>query len=257
MKENLEEQYARMVLEAHKFEVERIPEKPNTRRADFRVRKGDDEFLLEVTNKRQTEFHFELLSSAAQKGISTATRKIEYWNRLAAIFRDKADQLNQTPTVPTAFRVLWFSALHNDHKFVLECAKIVAYGLRQRLVVKNLNTMPYATPCFFYDRSTFYTTPCLDAIVLADAEGGRLCINPFSEKREAFRRSALAEMFPDKAKVDAEIWERQGHALILDGSFDYADDRSKWQRLYDKYGVRTSDFTEHQFVSFVSGKVGT
>jgi hypothetical protein len=255
MRENPEELHARRTLEAHSFDVERIPEEAGVRRADYRVKSGSEETILEVTDKKETQFVLDLHAEATAKGLATADREVDYWNGIDKVIKGKADQLRQTPGPATVFRVLWLSALHEDGDFIVDVTRRTAYGLHDVLVHGD-REIPYSKPCFYYNRNTFYAVPDLDGIILVNRTGGQLCLNAFSPKRQSFRASALANMFPPKTILDPELWEEQDRAFVLDGDVDRTDQKAKWRRIYEKYGAKTTAFKRSQFLGFVSIQKG-
>ncbi|MFN7966189.1 MAG: hypothetical protein U0V87_10930 [Acidobacteriota bacterium] len=251
MKENAEELHARRVLEAHAFKVDRISREPGARRADYRIRAGVEETILEVTDKKETQFILDLHAEAATNRLATADREVMYWNGIDRVIKEKTEQLRQTPGQPDAFRVLWLSALHGDGDFIMNVGTRTAYGL-QDLLVQTSREMPYAKPCFYYNRNTFYAVPELDGIILVNQTGGQLCINGFSPRCNLFRGTALARVFPPNTVLDPEVWERDGRAFILDGEMDRTDPKAKWRRIFEKYGAKTTAFNMSQFVGLVS-----
>ena len=179
MKENAEELNARELLESADFIVARIPESPDGRRADYRATKGKDCFLVEVTDKKETEFFFELRQKSAKEGVATASRPVKRENTIDRIVRDKAQQLAETPSDSDCLRILWISTLHGDGDFVANTIRRTLYGLQDLLIIED-GKQPESRPCFYYEHNAFIRVPELDAVVISTGEGGCLCINEFS-----------------------------------------------------------------------------
>lgn len=245
--ENREERYAREVLEFQGFTVERVSVEPGKRRADFRARRGVEEFVVEVTDKKETEFLRSTYEKARLGGMHVDSRQISPRNTVDGIIRDKAVQLEQTPASDGAFRVLWLSALNEDDHFLIEEARMTVYGLAD-LYVSPPDVASSVRPCFYYHHSTFHAVPGIDGMVLVSRDGGHLCINPFSPRAELFRRSELAAVFPEASMIDPLRCEMEGSALVLDGHVNRKDVAAKQEYLQRKYGLRTSEFKWHEIV---------
>jgi len=99
MTENQAEQYARRVFEAHEFRVDRLEPPDGRRCADFLVTKESESFLLEVTDKSESDFLSKLLLKAKDEGIASESREPSFSNRIDGILRDKEKQLLQTSTM--------------------------------------------------------------------------------------------------------------------------------------------------------------
>ena len=220
MTENLAEQYARMVFETHGFSVTRL-EPPGGgsggRCADYLVTKDSESFLLEVTDKRESTFLSDLLSTAKIEEIAAGSREPTYWNRIDGKLGDKEKQLVQTslayPDIP---RVVWLSALNRDSRYILERLEQTVYGLRT-LAVRGASGEFSFRRCFYWTRSAFFKFQNIDAMILASDKGGILCINEFSNLSDAIRASKSFEMFPPEARVDPLELEKAGKAYCVRG----------------------------------------
>ena len=96
-RENVEERRARCMLQNDGFQVERIREEPNERRADYRVTSGAEETIVEVTGKEETHFLLGLLARARVAGFAGRGREVRHWNAMDKVLKRKAAQLQQTP----------------------------------------------------------------------------------------------------------------------------------------------------------------
>ncbi|NJM10002.1 MAG: hypothetical protein HC883_03700 [Bdellovibrionaceae bacterium] len=250
MTENQAEEYARRVFEAHEFRVDRLEAPDGGRCADFLVTKESDSFLLEVTDKRESDFLSNLLLKAKDGGIATASRKSSFSNRIDGILRDKEEQLVQTSRMyPNIPRVVWLSALNRDSEYILRCVKNTAYGL-QTVSVLSASGEFISKRCFYRTHSAFFRFQNIDAVILAGIEGGTFCLNEFSKRAATVRDSNLAQMFPPEGRIDPIRLERSGKAYCVRGDINRRDDKAVWQYLYDTYGVRTALMHSSEFVGY-------
>jgi hypothetical protein len=251
MTENQAEEYARSVFEAHGFRVNRLEPPYGGRCADYLVTKDSESFLLEVTDKSESDFLSDLLLKAENEGIATDSRAPSFSNRIDGILRDKEKQLMQTSTMyPDVPRVVWLSALNRDSRYILRCVKHTVYGL-QTVAVLSASGEFSSKRCFYRTHSAFFKFQNIDALILAYNGGGTLCLNEFSKRVATVRASKLAQMFPPEARIDPLDLEKAGKAYCVRGDIPRKDDKAVWQYLYNTYGVRTSVMLSSEFVGYV------
>jgi hypothetical protein len=251
MNENSEEKYARNILEAHNFKVIRLSNEPS-RCADYSVQKGLEKYLVEVTDKKETEFIQKLRCKAEAEGIASDSRVLKQWNRIDAIVRNKKDQLKATPDRGNAFLIIWLSALHHDSHFVLNSVLHNIYGLQDLFVFSSFEAIT-SKPCFYYHKYySFYQEEDIDAVILAGPQGGRLCVNEFSRRASLFRKSELYPMFPEKSRYDPLTMEYEQRSFRIIRDQNRRDEKTQWSYLFETYGVKTTKSTAHQFVGYVS-----
>lgn len=251
MTENLAEKYARRVFETDGFLVTRLELPDVGRCADYLVIKDSESFFLEVTDKSASDFLSDLLSKAEVKGIATGSRDLTFSNRIDGILHDKEKQLVQTSMVyPDIPRVIWLSALNLDSRYILRCVKQTVYGL-QTLAICGASGEFSSKMCFYRTHSAFFKFQNIDALILADSEGGTLCLNEFSKRAAMVRASKLVKMFPPEARIDPLDLEKTGKAYCVRGDIPRKDDKAVWQYLYNTYGVRTSVMLSSEFVGYI------
>ena len=254
MREKLAENYTRMIFESHGFSVMRLEPTDGIRCADYLGTKDSESFLVEVTDKSESDFLSNLLSEADIEGIATGSRELAFSNLIDGILRDKEKQLEQTSMMyPDIPRVVWLSALNRDSRHILRCVKQTVYGL-QTLAVPDASGEFNSKLCFYRNHSAFFKYQNIDALILANKEGGILCINEFSNRSDMIRASKLDEMFPPESRVDPLDLEKAGKAYCVRGDIPRKDDKAVWAYLYDTYGARTSVMHSSEFVGYVSNQ---
>ncbi len=251
MNENHAENYARKMLEAHGFLVKRLEQPEVGRSADYLVESSGESFLIEVTDKKETDFLEKLLLEVKGKGVATGSREQALSNRIDGILRDKEDQLGKTLVYSSLPKVLWMSALNKDSRYILDLVKKTIYGI-QTIAVHDSSGEFSFNECFYINYSSFYKYKGIDALVLASYEGVRLCLNEFSNKYNIIRASKLAEMFPEKDRVDPRSLEETGRAFCIRSDISRKDSKSIWKYLFKEYGVRTSKALSSNFVGYLS-----
>lgn len=255
MKENIAEEYARLVLEAHEFLVTRLKPPENNRCADFLVEKDNESFLLEVTTKKETEFFNTLIQKTKDEKVATGSRTISYSNRIDGILRDKEDQLRQTPTDYNIPKVLCISALNIDSGYIFELVKITLYGINTLSALSSTGEF-YLKECYYHNYSAFYKYNGIDAVILASDTGGRILLNEFSQHYTFIKDSKLVEMFPEKSRIDPIEMEGNGDIFSYKGNVPQKNSKFVWQYLYDKYNVKTSKAISSNFKGLVSFDIG-
>jgi hypothetical protein len=251
MDESPQEAYAREVLEARGFCVERLPTSNQGKTADYRAQKGDQAFFVEVTNKSETDFLLDLYKRVRLCGMATDDRELRVNNTIDGIVREKATQLAATPgRAEQTFLVLWFSALNRDSEFLLRTVKQTIYGL-QMLSVLSVDGSLCTRPCFFYHNYSFYRAPGLDGVVLVGRSAGMLCLNSRSPRYGRFRESEMAAMFRGSV-CDPKELEVAGKAFTIDEDIDRQDQCATFTYLRRKYGVRTAPMLTSQFLGFAA-----
>lgn len=63
-------------------------------------------------------------------------REVEPWKTMSDVIQNARAQLVATPTLTSAFRILWVVALHSDGNLVIACIKKQLLGVRQLFVYR-------------------------------------------------------------------------------------------------------------------------
>lgn len=245
-------EHARHCLEANGFRVQDIDE-CSEERADLLASDGVDEYVVEVKSKEVSAECENLIAEAANSGLATLDRDITTRNRIDAVVKKADAQLAATPAAAGAFRILWVSCLSGDACFIHRQFERTLYGDRDVMLHDGHGkALLRSVPCYYYDFSSFYACPGIDAAILSGPDTGYLCVNDCSPRYEAFRRSRLYAFLPDRAVLDPVRQEQVGEALRILGKIDRRDSTAKWKYLRDTYGYMTAPMRAVQFTGLLS-----
>jgi hypothetical protein len=247
-------EHARFILTKEGFTVSDIRPSPPDRRADLRVHFGREEYVLEAKLRKPHAGWHELMEQVHQNGYGWTSRQIMPWNALSSMIREAHNQLVATPAGDDAFRILWLVALHDDDEFVISCVEKRLLGSVEVLPVDpHILAIGETKVCYYYTSNDFERCTGIDAAVLGTRSGGKLFVNHFSDRREAFRNTKLHDMFAVRgAVVDPELAVASGRAFMIGREFSgRRDGRAQWQYLKDHYGVATTVMQEFEFTGRV------
>jgi hypothetical protein len=248
-------EHARSVLTAEGFVVEDIPVEPPAKRADLRLRFGEEEYVLEAKLRGPHGSWRQLLVKVRAEGSASTSRRIEPWSALSSMITEAHDQLAATPARADAIRVLWAVALDDDENFVVACLEKRLVGTESLVAVARDDLYNVKMlECYHYASNDFERCPDIDAAVVGTSKGGKLFVNYFSHRREHLRRSHLYGMFAARnAVIDPELLAAQGEALMLGSGFiGPRGDGAQWEYLKERHGVCTSVSMDAQFDGILS-----
>jgi hypothetical protein len=244
--------HARKCLTGEGFIVEDIPTAQSSR-ADLRALWNHEEYVIEAKGKDQTHSWTNLVSESERDVLSSLSRDVKPWNALSAVISDAYKQLTSTPASNAAFRILWLVAAHNDSAFVLSCMEKRLFGLESVVAIKSFQTPPIIKPCYYYSHSDFTRFPDLDAAILSNLQTGYMCVNSFSNRRQALRSSHLYSILNKRGAVrDPEIAESEGTAFLITENVNRTSKGGQWKYLKKKYGYGTSVMMDSQFNALMS-----
>jgi hypothetical protein len=253
MQDEFSKLHAKTCLRSNGFTVEDIRPVPGERRADLRVRWRGEEYIIEAKSKTETATWRTLVSEARAQGLATIGREVKQVNAVSALIRNAYKQLLATPAGDRAFRILWLVAAHPDSSFVLSSVEKRLYGLENLVAIRSSREPPGTRVCYYYSHSDFLRFPGLDAAILSTREGGHICINSFSPRRDQLRMSHLYEILAQSGAVqDPEIEEKRGHAFLIDGLLNRSPRGEQWNFLWKKYGYKTCVMGDSYFNGLVS-----
>lgn len=180
------------------------------------------------------------------------SRRTAPWSAISTRIREACEQLQATPSGPSAFRILWVVALHSDDEFVIDCIEKRLFGVEDLTAVRSVQAGVRIVPCYYYSHSEFARVPILDAAILSKRRASLLCVNSFSPRRDSLRRTRLCSLAGGhRAVVDPEMLEQTGEAFLIDRPIDRANG-GQWQFLRDKYGYGTARMLEGRFEALLS-----
>lgn len=248
--ENVDEAYARQVLESVGVQVTRLATDDVNPTADFQTAGLGAPCVIEVKGREVSKFVRELVVEADREGIASGSRPLAPRNRVDAILTEASTQVDATRTRMghDDFGVVWISCLHDDVFLLDECFRTL-YGLARINVFDDRGQLMRASkPCFFYYFNSFFDLRGIDAAVLASREKAVLCLNPFSRRHAEFARTDLVRSSIWHDVVDPLAAERRDDAFVIDRPVNRKDPHALWQIIKEKYGVLTSPMIEGQWL---------
>jgi hypothetical protein len=226
--ERPEERFVRGVLESDGFNVERIDEDPQGKRADFRAQRGAERYLVEVKK----------IDEGPRMVVPTEVTlwdiPLGYRNKLAGVARDASVQLLGTPTAQDEpLRVVWFVATGLDANARVDQLRATLYGAVD-LIWEMDGRGARSKPCYFFTFAEFRRRPELDVAIIGTGGQGQLCLNPFGARVDLVRGCSLWQLFGEGV-VDPEADEERGGAFLADFSGDRRDEEAMLALVKQKY----------------------
>lgn len=249
------EELVRKNFEAAGFRVEKIAEAAE-KRCDWRVNDDTDEYIVEEKDKEDSDSHKKLVEKAHQDGSAFGTAPVVGNKRAAEVLRKAAKQVASTPAVEAAFRLIWFASHGADADYVLETARRSLYGNATVFPCDHRGEMGEERTCFYWYHGEFHRLQDIDAVILYGRGKWALCINHFSPRYAAFRKSKLAALFhsPRQRPMDPLEMEKMGIAYIVDGAVDRKNESAIQMFLRKKYNLdgvgRLAEMEVRSIISF-------
>lgn len=203
-----------------------------------------ERILIEVKSKEDDNQLRELLDSPAGTPLQYKLSAVE--NVLKVAWH----QLKEFPErTAEDFTVIWLlGAVPGLTALMRPAAMSVLYGV-QYIEGRTDDGVFYDKECFFFGNSFFFRRKELDAVVLHDDRQVTLCLNPFADRRNAFRATPLAEMFKRELLVmDPEERERCRECFIADCGLSRKDINGVVRYLKEKYGLASVTINQFVFV---------
>jgi|SRR5579859_6288651 len=203
----------------------------------------ENRVLIEVKSREDDEQFREIVDSPAGTARFYKTGTIENLLRSAwHQIRDFPERTEQD------FTIIWLVARKPGiTAFAVPAAMTTLYGIQTMEGLTEATDSPYEKKCFFFGNSFFFRQQKLDGVVLHENNRIRLCLNPFSLRRDDFRKTAFVELFQNELElIDPKSEEESGEAFIADCAINRKDPNSVVRYLKRKYGLRT--VVLHQFV---------
>ena len=255
---------AQAVLRELGLSVRKLPEASALgTRADFIAKLDQITLLVEAKLREDDPGEFERMEKElAEKGAYGSRHQVGKNNALTKSIRHAVEQLYSEREEPHDYKVLLYLADCLNAGVVCEQIADTLYGTTSVLRSTPGALGAQEIPCYFYRENEFYPAQSLDAAIVgfksADGWMLTLCLNPFSDRFNEIRTSALALMF-DGRVVDPVAEEAQGKALIPDHNAPRpSKERKHFERMFSmademlrhlekKYGAPPFTFFQGHF----------
>jgi len=212
--------------------VEIIPEDNREKRADLKITKENETFIIEVKSRIENEHILTEVHKKKSLEVTHQINPLSKSNALSKVAESAESQLNATPKQDNAFLGLWFSTdAMTGSPDADQQMKATLLGTRH--VFTKTETLPvyFAAPSDFYRYKNIHFT-------VIDKDGcGQIIINPFSNRYNDFKKSVLYIDFSKaQAILDPYEEEKSGNAFVVNGEVDRNDDQEILEFLRNRYG---------------------
>ena len=215
------------------LEVEQLLERGEPTPDLLAVHQGE-RYVIEVKSKRDNE---ELLREEAKLlaggKLVKHFAKVGHTVPIARVIESAVKQIRRLPPRDSDFRLIWLHAEGLRSNLQLEQFHVTLYGTTRIIDIEEQSSrLCY----YFYHNELHKFRHELDGVILADWDGGQLCLNNFSPRYASLRQSFLASSALKGGICDPEELERAGEVFIADGPEDRSDPEAVIGFLQKKYG---------------------
>lgn len=216
-------------LERLGFDVSRIDEVPEAKRADLRVSDSTDSYVIEVKSRQDDGFE----ETLRVNGVAESMTELTYANSISKQIGNAVEQLETTSRGTDEYKLLWYHDLMED-----ETNRVVntLYGIVE--LIQPAESGAESIDCLYFTFSDFFRYPTLVGAVLGHRNGGLLFLNNKSPILPSFRGSQLYHEFNSRTKVwDPTQLEGSGKVYVADCSEDRRNEKAMIQYVETKYSV--------------------
>lgn len=224
------EECARTELRRRGFAVQDIP-RSDTPTADLRVIGRAEDYLIEVKYKKDDRRDGGIAAESLFRRVDSLTSN----NTIRGVIRKACEQLRSTDGCAKTFRLLWMQVA-SDLQWQLAFASF--YGVMP--LVGCFPNNHITTTCFYFSPNSAFDHREIDAMVLVQGQTLHVCLNEFSDLRDAFRRSDLCaeyEREDPSAIIDPVALETSGRIVRCGSAVSRADRNNVLAELRRQTGV--------------------
>lgn len=229
---------AQAVLQELGLSVRKLPETSTVgKRADFIAKLDQLTLLVEAKLREDDPKELERMNQELhEKGTYGSNHQLGKNNSLTSSIRHGVEQLEAEQEEPHDYKVLLYLTDCLNAGVVCEQIADTLYGTASILRSEPGESGLQEIPCYFYRENEFHPAQSLDAAIVGFNLSGSwmlsLCLNPFSNRFNKIRTSALAQLFAGKT-IDPIAEEAQGKALIPDlGAPRLSKERKNFERMF-------------------------
>lgn len=208
----LDEEFACNELSLMGFDVKKIKRSEEDERPDFIAKDAFVSYLIELKSKFPEFEKLQDRNERLNRGeIVEEETEIRYENTLSGIIRKAASQLNSYTEEQVDYKLVWLHAQGYLPDLQYKQFEVTLYG---KAAIANLVTHQ-VKPCYYYKASDFYYRQTeIDGAIISTSKSGKFCLNTFSQKYSALKKSMLCAKF-GSAVCDPVEEELQGKAYNI------------------------------------------
>lgn len=247
----MSEKFVKQVLEEMSFKVDKIDE-GKEKSPDFFVSSKDEQYIIEVKEKKDNPEHVELAKLTKSGKFSTIEIDITQTGVIDRIISHAKKQIASYVDDSKTFRLAWFvcTGLHSSAH--IETIINSLYGSVYMWDLENKYWDKTTPICYFYNHSKFFRYKNdIDAVIVGDTDSAKLCINPFSPRYDDFKNSELAKRL-EEGIIDPVSEEKRKTALIADCECNRNDLDKVLLCLNKKYDTTFKPFPMKYYSGFTS-----
>lgn len=232
----LAEEFACNELFLMGFDVKKIKRSEEDERPDFIVKDASEFYLIELKSKFPEFEKIQDRNERLNRGeIVEEEAEMRYGNTLSGIIKKAASQLNSYTEEQVDYKLVWLHAQGYLPDLQYKQFEVTLYG---KADIANLVTQK-VKPCYYYIASEFfYRRTEIDGAIISTSKGSNFCLNTFSQKYSALKKSMLCAKFGSFV-CDPVVEEIQGKAYnISDCDEDRRCEYRVMKFLQDKYKQR-------------------
>jgi hypothetical protein len=202
------------------MDVTKLERSVKNRRPDFLVKDGFESYLVELKSKFSNYEEQQDRNERLNRGeIVEEETRLRYENALSGKIKDAASQLTSYIEEQVDYKLVWLHAQGHWTDQQYKQFEVTLYG---KADIANLVTRKII-PCYYYTAGEFfYRRTEIDGAIISTNKGGKFCLNTFSRRYSALRKSMLCAKF-GRAVCDPGEEEIQGKAYNIS---DYGGDRN-------------------------------
>lgn len=225
------------------FEAEKIPEEDDER-ADISAWKKNDYYLFEVKSRDDHPAIMEKVDKKPNFQVTGYLKELKRSNKISSIMEKASNQLAHTPKLHNDYSCVWFRAVHHLIPDEVEFIEASLYGIRHLWVIDS-ERKSYHSRCFYFDYNDFFRFKNINAVVIDNGSGIKICINNYSNGIKEFRESELYKYFnASNALIDPDKFTKDSGVLVADIDCPRNQTDKIKTYIHQKYGMKVNNVFE-------------
>ncbi len=168
-----------------------------------------------------------------------------------SVLKHAADQIDATATAESDFRIVWLSFDGHDQDLRWNQVLATFYGIVYTLPRHGSTTS--ADHCYYFDYSTAYSCPKIDALVISDGRHLQVCLNNFSPRYEAIKLTGIvAELQSRNGVIDPPKLAEDGIALVLRSNVSRRNEIDVVRALQQQEGIEVTPIRMKRHSAYAS-----
>jgi hypothetical protein len=218
--------------------VEKIQESCKGKTPDFLVKTDDENYLIEVKSKFDSEEEVIRQKESYERNDSHhINTKLKRNNRISKIIITACQQLQAYPDSNEYIRLVWLQTLGLSEEIQSDQILYSIYGIAY--LVNNFGWKSKKSPefkeCYFFTHSDFYNhREYLDGVIIGKSNNGLLCLNPYSPKYNKLKNGVISKTM-GAGVIDPCKLEKEGEAYMLTSQVNRNNESLVLKEIQKKY----------------------